>query len=427
MNRFMLGVAASLIAVGAAKAEDVTLQLWTWYPAEAVVTKIIDGFEAANPGVQINLNLMESTAYQDKMPLALSSGDPMDVVAVQTSTMVNLVKDGLEPLPALFEANGSAPIDTLLSASALTQARSLASDGELYIAPMGVLGSVAMYYNADLMAELGLELPRTRADLAAFVATVREKRPDLEPISFTGANWFLDEITLTIAEQASPGFFNSVRYNTGGKWDSPEYTKAYDAIVGLYKDEIFSRQTLDLDYGRAAELFQQGKAVAYMQGTWETGYLSAPFRAANKITLTNVVASGLPVLFEGAAPSIRSFIEVAWAVPKQSAHKDLATKFIEYVTAGAGVDAWSDTLFVVPAKMGATIPEGVFSSDAAKASYDELSALLLAPGSDRNNVSDFSAAAGDAIIASINSGTATADQVKYLQAEWDSGRYSNAN
>ena len=77
-------------------------------------------------------------------------------------------------------------------------------------------------------------------------------------------------------------------------------------------------------------------------------------------------------MFDGAAPSIRSFIEVAWAVPKQSEYKDLATKFIEYVTAGRGVDAWSDTLFVVPAKIGATIPDGVFSSDAAKASYEEL-------------------------------------------------------
>ena len=89
-------------------------------------------------------------------------------------------------------------------------------------------------------------------------------------------------------------------------------------------------------------------------------------------------------MFDGAAPSIRSFIEVAWAVPKQSEYKDLATKFIEYVTAGGGVDAWSDTLFVAPAKIGATIPDGVFSSDAAKASYEELASLLLAPGSDRN-------------------------------------------
>lgn len=29
MKRFMLGFAVSLIAVGAARAEDVTLQLWT--------------------------------------------------------------------------------------------------------------------------------------------------------------------------------------------------------------------------------------------------------------------------------------------------------------------------------------------------------------------------------------------------------------
>lgn len=422
-----LGIAAGVLLASSAFAQDTTLNLWTWFPSEDVLNKTIEAFEAENPGVDIKLNLLESTAYQDRMPLALASGDPMDIVAVQTSTMVNLVKENLEPLPALFEAHAGKPIGELLSGSALSQARSLADDGTLYIAPMGVLGSVAVYYNADILAELGLDIPRSRADMSAFVEKVKAEKSELLPYSFTGANWFLDEITLTIAEQKKPGFFNSVRYNDGGKWDSPEYQAAFDAIVGLYNDGIFARDTLDLDYGRSAELFQTGKAAAFIQGTWESGILSAPFRASKGIELENIVASGLPVVVDGGRASIRSFIEVGLAVPKHSEHKELATKFIEFMTAGEGVKQWSDTLFVVPSMNDFSLAEGIFNTEGAASSYSELASLLLNPGSDRNNVSDFSAALGDIITESILSGTDSSEQVEKAQSEWDSGRYSNAN
>ena len=315
----------------------------------------------------------------------------------------------------------------LLSENALAQAASLASDGELYIAPMGVLGSAAVYYNADMLDAIGVEMPTTRAEMITFVEAVNAYDSDLLPYSFTGANWFLDEITLTIAEQGAPGFFNSIRYEQGGSWDSPEYAAAFDAVTSAYADGIFSKDTLDLDYGRAAELFQQGQAVAYIQGTWENGVLSAPFREGNNIPLDNVVGSPLPVMVEGGEPSIRSFIEVALAVPAQAENPDLSVKFIEFMTAGDGVATWADTLFAVPAAKDFTLPDGIFSTEGSKAGYEAIAAQLLNPGSDRNNVSDFSAAAGDAIISSILTGASTADQITFLQSEWESGRYSNAN
>lgn len=427
MKKQILGTVAAIMLANPLAAQDTTLEVWTWFPSEDVMTKIIDAFEASHPGIDVNLNLFESSAYQDRMPLALASGDAMDVVAVQTSTMVELVRGDLMPLAPLFDEHGSAPLSDLLSESALEQAAGLASDGELYIAPMGVLGSVAVYYNADLLEAIGVAMPTTRAEMATFVEAVAAYDADLLPYSFTGANWFLDEITLTIAEQGAPGFFNSVRYEQGGSWDSPEYAAAFDAITSAYADGIFSKNTLDLDYGRAAELFQQGQAVAYIQGTWENGVLSAPFREANSIPLDNVVGSPLPVMVEGGEPAIRSFIEVALAVPAQAENPDLSVQFIEFMTAGDGVAAWADTLFAVPAAKGFTLPDGIFSTDGSEAAYGAIATQLLSPTSDRNNVSDFSAAAGDAIISAILTDVSTADQIIFLQSEWESGRYSNAN
>lgn len=419
-RRLFLATAASSLAIvmssGAFAADKTVLNFWTWAPAEPAVQKSIEAFEADNPDVDVQLTYLESTAYQDRLPLALSSGDAIDVAAVQTSSMVKLVKEYLEPLPPLFAANASAPIDTLLGGNALNQTKVLSGDDTIYIAPMGVLGSVVAYYNVSLMDELGLSVPTNREELAAFVKTIKEKKPELVPISFTGANWFLDEIANTVSEQHTPGFYNSMRYDKGAKWNSPEYKKTFDAMVGLFNDGVFGKDMLDVDYGRSVELFQQGKAVMFLQGSWENGVLSAPFRAANGSKLDNVTASGLPVMVEGGKPSIRSFIEVGLSVPKNSKNKELATKFIEFMVAGKGVDQWSTTMFAVPTKNGYSVPEGTFNTEKSKAGYEAVANLLLNPGSDRNNVSDFSVAAGDIMIDSILKGTDSQAQVERCRA-----------
>ncbi len=405
--------------------EPVTIQFWTWFPSEETVQRVIDGFEAANPGVEVEFSLFQNVAYQDRLPLALTSGDTIDVAAVQTSTMVNTVKADLDPLVPLFDQYASGPLESALVPAALEQARVLADDGEIYIAPLGFLGSVAAYYNADLLDELGLDVPRTRADLLNMVRTAEAQRPDLLPISFTGANWFVDEIVLTVTEQIEPGFFNSVRYDAGGAWDSPTFAAAFEAVTSAFDEGIFSLDVLDLDYGRAIEIFQSGEAVMFLQGTWESGILSEPFRTTNGIEMSNVTASPLPLLVENGTHSIRAFIEVGLSVPSHSEHKAEAVKFIEYFTSGDGVDLWVTDLFAAPARVGYAVPSDVFSTDGAASGYAEVAAVLSNPGSDRNNVSDFSNVAGDAVIETIISGTPVSEQVHFLQAEWDSGRYSN--
>lgn len=430
MRNSKLAVFTAVLAASGASwamaADKTKINFWTWAPPAPVVDKAVAAFEKANPSIDVNVTFLESTAYQDRLPLALSSGDPVDVAAVQTSSMVKLVKDYLEPLPELYDQYGTAPIDKQLAPKALDQAKLLSSDGKLYIAPMGTLGSVVAYYNLDLMKQLGLTVPKDRAELAAFVKTIKAKRPDLVPVAFTGANWFLDEISDTIIEQGAPGWFNKLRYNKGGKFDGPDFKAGFDATVGLYKDGIFGKDTLDLDYGRAVELFQQGNVVMFLQGTWEMGALSAPFRKTNGLKLNNVTVSPLPVMVDGGKPAIRSFIEVGLSVPKNSKHKAEAMKFIQFMTTGDGVGQWGDTLFVVPSMQGYKLPNDIFSSEQSAKDYGVVADLLLNASSDRNNVSDFSNVVGDAIIKSITSGTPTDEQAKYLQGEWDSGRYSNA-
>lgn len=409
-------------APATANAEPVTLQYWTWFPPLETTQKMIAACEKAIPGIKVETTVLESTAYQDKMPLALSGGEAIDLVAVQTSTMVNQVNDNLTPLEPLLTQTVGADWASQVNPKAIEQSKILADDGQLYILPMGSLGSAVGYYNAEMLKKYGLEVPKTYADFKAFAEKLKAANPDILPAVFTGANWFQDEMVLTIIGQTKPNFFNDIRYGTG-RWDDPAYVQALKDFKQMYDDGVFTKDLIDIDYSRSLETFYNGQAAILFQGTWEAGVLSESFRQEKGIKLADVGLMPVPVVHDGGTPSIRSFIELGMAVPKNSAHPAEAIKLLQCIVLGDGVDVWGPTFINLPSKLSYQVNPADLTSDAAREGYKTLVQLVANPSSDRNNVSAFSAVVGDGIIEVINGADPQAVATK-LQQEWESGRYT---
>jgi raffinose/stachyose/melibiose transport system substrate-binding protein len=402
-------------------AEPVTIKFWTWFPPLDDTKKLIAGFEAENPGIKVELTELESKAYQDKLPLALAGGDAPDIVAVQTSAMVNQIKDSLQPLEPLLGQYVGADWASQVNPKAIEQAKKLASDGQQYFLPLGSLGSAVGFYNKEIFDKYGLTVPTNYAEFKAVAEKLKADAPDILPMVFPADNWFQDELVLTVVGQQKPSFFNDVRYGNG-RWDDPAYIQALQDYKKLYDDGILSKDNLDIDYGRSLELFYTGKAAMMVNGTWEGGVISQPFREAKGINLTDVGAMAFPVLRDGGTPSLRSFIEIGMAIPKAAAHPAEAMKFLEYLNLGNGVDIWGPMLIEVPSKLGYEMDPSVLTSDAAKSGYKTLSDLIANGPSDRNNVSSFSSVAGDGVL-EVLGGADPAKVAAKLQAEWESGRY----
>ena len=51
--------------------EQITLNYWTWFPSKDQIQETVDAFEKENPNIKINMTVMESKAFQEKVPLAL--------------------------------------------------------------------------------------------------------------------------------------------------------------------------------------------------------------------------------------------------------------------------------------------------------------------------------------------------------------------
>jgi raffinose/stachyose/melibiose transport system substrate-binding protein len=234
--------------------------------------------------------------------------------------------------------------------------------------------------------------------------------------------WFLDEFTLTLVGQSDPDFFDTVRYDNG-KWDTPAYVAALTELKNLYATGALDKNVLDLGYTDATDLFYKGQSAILFNGSWESGDLSAAYRQANKINISNVGAMGVPTS-DGSAPSLRSFLDITLGIPKTCKNVEVAADFIAYTTAGDGVPLWANSLGEIPALNGWSPASSALATPQAVQGYALLQDLIAHPHSDRNNLSAFSSQVGVRIESMLNNGVSPTATAAACQSDLDSGKYT---
>ena len=96
------GCGSSEKSEGETTGEQITLNYWTWFPSKDQIQETVDAFEKENPDIKINMTVMESKAFQEKVPLALSTEEDIDVIGVQPSAFAEEVQDYLADLDELM-------------------------------------------------------------------------------------------------------------------------------------------------------------------------------------------------------------------------------------------------------------------------------------------------------------------------------------
>ncbi|MEZ0070168.1 raffinose/stachyose/melibiose transport system substrate-binding protein [Streptacidiphilus sp. MAP12-20] len=404
--------------------QKVTLNYWTWFPAQPTLQKSIAAFEAANPNITIKLREFSNTDYQKELPLALNSGQSLDVVGVQVSAMTNTVRTQLRPVG---DWAGNLPADwkSKINPAMLAQTQDIAKDKTLYSIPMGSIGSAVVYSNADVLAKLGISFPKTQADLAADVAKVKAAGGGVAPVVFSGEAWWQDEMFFTVADQIDPKLSDEL-YTGKVAWNSPQLVKALTAYQNLFKNGTLDKGTLSLKETDADNTFNSGKAAFLVEGSWNSSVLSSAYRKANGITVGNVGAGAFPVVVDGGQPAARTFAEGGLAIPKSSKYAAQAAKFIQFMTTDpAGVSTWASDLVLVPSLNGYAVDPSVLTTPEAQSGYAAVQALISAGGSGRGQYSTtFTTNVLDNTLLDVARGnTAPQAAADSLQSAWASGRY----
>ncbi|MBC6954940.1 MAG: ABC transporter substrate-binding protein [Chloroflexi bacterium] len=152
-----------LALFGVASAQDVvTLEFWGGWtgPDGAIMQKLVDQYNAENPGVHVNLTVQQWSPLFDAFIAAASAGTSPDIMAMHPQETAMFINLGLID-----------PVEDIVAASEVFQKDAYVQkawdlqfyDGTMYALPFD-LGVHGLFYNVDMFEEAGIEAAPTNAE-----------------------------------------------------------------------------------------------------------------------------------------------------------------------------------------------------------------------------------------------------------------------
>ncbi|MER7811474.1 extracellular solute-binding protein [Streptomyces sp900116325] len=167
--------------------ETGTLRVWLFQevgnkPKEQVVDAAVADFEKTHKGAKAEIEYIPVDTRAQRIKAAFN--DPKsapDLIEYGNTDTAGYVKDGgLADVSKEFDAWDEAK-DTDPTAK-----QSVTVDGKVYGAPLFV-GVRALYYRTDIFKDLGIEPPKSQAELVSTAKKIHKKKPELYGLAVGGA------------------------------------------------------------------------------------------------------------------------------------------------------------------------------------------------------------------------------------------------
>lgn len=318
-----------------AAAEDVTITYSNFISNggnEENMTKIVEAFEAENPGIKVEVSTLPYADYFTTLQTDIAAGTTADVFDIEYATYPTF-----QPAGVFAPLEG---VDTSVYRGDIAAAYQ--TDGTSYALPTS-FSTVVLFYNQDLFDAAGLDYPT--ADWKwDDVRAAAEKMTDADagiwgayqPISFHEYYKVLD--------QAGGKFLN--QDGTAVAFNSPEGIAAAKWLVEKSGTIMPTAEqgagTPDFD----SALWNEGKLAMWYTGIWMFG-------SAGSFNWDIAVEPG-------DVEKASAVFSNAVAVSANSEHKEAAQKFAEFLSS-------SDTMVKVRLDSGWELPP--ISNDAELAGY----------------------------------------------------------
>lgn len=259
---------AMLLSMTTAFAEDITFwNIGTESPDKDIYEAILAAYNAAPVnGFSINNVATQNDNYKEKLVIAMSSKECPDMYTSWSGgPMIEYIKAGFaQPLDAYTEK-----LQGLVMDAALAQG---SYDGHLYGIPFLNVSISGVFYNKDIFAKYGLEVPTTVSELEKVCDTLVAN--GITPFALANASKWTGSM-----------YFMSLATRYGGL---EPFQKAVDG-TGSFEDECFvyagekiqewvkkgyfpeGVNSLSEDDGQAKQLMYQETAAMLLCGSWYTG------------------------------------------------------------------------------------------------------------------------------------------------------------
>lgn len=254
----------------AASGEEVTIRLVHYMGEQAkrdALDAMIAGFEAANPGIKVDVEVVASSSYIATYKNYIAAGEAPDIMFGKPQTMKEFVDGGY--FMDLKDEDCMKNVLPMLADECTV-------DGGVYGFPIDAQVK-ATFYNKKMFKEAGLEAPKTKDEFFKVADTFNDKgiKPFVHPYNFIhGVFHELDSFFTSMA--ASAGNESVWRDSQEGKKELSDNATVKEAM------EMFSKFASYKDAGDAAvdqtqgiQNFAAGQRPMYMNGGWLMGDVMA--------------------------------------------------------------------------------------------------------------------------------------------------------
>jgi raffinose/stachyose/melibiose transport system substrate-binding protein len=274
---------ASLTGCQAASSDTTTLSFLMWGDGgdtQKAYEKVIDAFEAENPGITVNAEFVNTNDYDNVLKTRLSGGAGPDVYGFDPKNLTDFVRDG-------FAADLSgAGFFSRLDDAAAQEARRGADGDAAYSVPISQSGN-GIIYNTALFEKAGIaEVPRTYTELEA--ATEKLSAAGITPIAMSAQDsWWPQFIAYyAMAQHVFPDDPDAIEQLLAGEKtfaDIPGYAESLAVVKDLVP--AYMPDPLGTNQSAAKSAFLSGQAAMF-PATWilsdaraagvEPGYMNFP-------------------------------------------------------------------------------------------------------------------------------------------------------
>ena len=249
--------------------EIIYWNIGTESPDKDIVDLAVKTFnETTQSGYTLTSVPTQNDTYKEKLVIAMSSGECPDMYTSWSGgPMIEYIDSGFgQPIDELF--NASDLPDKLMDA-AVAQAT---YDGHIYAVPYQNVSIAGVFYNKEIFAKYGLEVPKTVSELEAICDTLVAN--NITPFALAnGSKWTGSMYFMSLAARKGglEPFQNAVAGT--GTFEDESFLYAGQTIQDWVNKGYFPEgvNSLSEDDGQAKQLMYQETAGMLLCGSWYTG------------------------------------------------------------------------------------------------------------------------------------------------------------
>jgi len=398
-----------------------TVTYWGWMPRpDTQFPFLLEAWEAKYPNIELNYERLKKVDHLVRLKTAMLGGDIADVIAINLGSDAAPYADSLVPLADYAEMSWGAGWEEDFKDLAIDWSNDYGDDYRFM--PFGLTAQPMIVYDANLLREVGAEVPETYEEILEVLAMF-EGHESVLPYVGSGlvpASKAI-EVFYTLCEQIEPG---AVLAASEGErsWTDPVFEKALMNYQRLFDDGFFPEDAFavslypDITYD---SFVNEVKFPMIMAGSFFMGEVVPSAKEVRGITDRRFGVIPFPNL-EGGDPIILTGVDQVLAIPKNAKNKELAWLFIEFMATDFQ-PITAQLMEIFPAKVGLGLDASVMTNDDERQTAEVLSALIESnastPGAARVAIEypELTQAIGDGIASFILGGDSAADTLAVIQ------------